>query len=63
MKLYACDKCKYLFESEEKVEQCPDCGKFEVRPATQSEIDEFIARQMEDDKWYVGGAWNERKSI
>ena len=26
--LYACDNCKYLFESDkENVVQCPDCGK------------------------------------
>ena len=28
MKLYACDNCKYLFESDkENVVHCPDCGK------------------------------------
>ena len=39
--IYTCEKCKYLFESETEVTQCPDCGKFAVRPAYQSEIKEY----------------------
>lgn len=45
--LYACDACKYLFESEKEDKQCPDCGKFAVRPAVQAEIDEYESRQTE----------------
>ena len=34
--IYVCDACKYLFASdEENVMDCPDCGKLQVRPATQ----------------------------
>lgn len=29
--VYACDACKYLFEAENEVDQCPDCGKHSVR--------------------------------
>lgn len=36
--LYACDKCRFLFESDEdNVVQCPDCGKMKVRAATEEE--------------------------
>lgn len=50
--LYACEQCKYLFESEDEVKQCPDCGKFAVRPATQTEIDEYNSRESD---WDDGG--------
>lgn len=50
MKLYACDKCRFLFESdEENVTQCPDCGKMKVREATEEEIKEFKSRVLEED--------------
>lgn len=26
MMLYACNHCKYLFESDDEVTQCPDCA-------------------------------------
>ena len=48
--LYACDACRFLFESdEEKIERCPDCGKKKVRPATKEEIKEFQDRVLEED--------------
>ena len=50
LKLYACDKCRFLFESdEENVIQCPDCGKMKVRAATEDEIKEFQSRVLEED--------------
>jgi len=50
MKLYACDACKFLFESEgENIIQCPDCGKKKVRAATTEEIKEFQNRVLEED--------------
>ena len=45
--IYACNKCRFLFESEKEPERCPDCGKFEIREATDEEIAEFEARQHE----------------
>ena len=48
MKTFTCENCKYIFEYEDDVKQCPDCGKFAVRPADQSEIDELNARKQED---------------
>ena len=50
MKLYACDNCKYLFESDkEYVVQCPDCGKKKVRLAKKEELKEFQDRVLEED--------------
>lgn len=45
--IFACDACHYLFEAIERPEQCPDCGKYKVRPASQEEIDEYIKRKDE----------------
>lgn len=38
---YTCKKCLYTFEAKYKPEQCPDCGKREVREATEKEIAEY----------------------
>ena len=44
--IYACDACKYLFASDKKnVADCPDCGKHQVRPATQEEMKEYDERR------------------
>lgn len=51
MKINVCDHCKFLFESESDSKQCPDCGKFQVRAATQPEIDEYNKRKEDDDVW------------
>lgn len=54
--IYACDACRYLFAfDEENVTDCPDCGKHQVRPATQEEIKEYDERKKEADEWYNGG--------
>ena len=50
--LYACENCSYLFESDEELEQCPDCGKFAVRAANDKEIEEFNYRVND---WDDGG--------
>lgn len=49
--LYACDQCLFLFEADQKMKQCPDCGKFTVREATQSETEEFGQRKNNQDDW------------
>lgn len=51
--LYACDSCRYLFESEKEIEQCPDCGKFSVRLAERREIEEYESR---------GDVWEDEES-
>ena len=48
-KLFACDACHYLFESSEDVIQCPDCGKYKVRPANQEETEEFASRRLDEN--------------
>lgn len=52
MMLYACNHCKYLFESDDEVTQCTYCGKLAVRPVTQTEIDEYNSREKD---WDDGG--------
>lgn len=51
MNLYACDNCFYLFEADREPEQCPDCGKFAVRIATQAEKEEYEQRKLREDNW------------
>ena len=41
--IYACDHCHFLFSRTSPVQQCPDCGKENIRPATPEEIQEFEA--------------------
>lgn len=45
--IYACDNCGFVFSSGEETEQCPDCGKYEVRPADEMEQKEFAIRMAE----------------
>jgi len=42
--IYACDNCRFLFSRAAEPEQCPDCGKYAVRPATREERLEYEAR-------------------
>lgn len=49
--IYACDKCRFVFESDVEDKQCPDCGKFAVRQANEFEIKDYIQYQSEKDKW------------
>lgn len=47
--IYACDACHFLFKRVGEPEQCPDCGKYSIRPATENEKIEFINRRPEDE--------------
>ena len=48
--IYTCSACMYTFQAESKPELCPDCGKAEVRPATDKERDEYLANKaLADD--------------
>jgi rRNA maturation endonuclease Nob1 len=50
--VFACDHCYYLFSASEQPEQCPDCGKFAVRPATEEETRELNARlEKRKEEW------------
>jgi len=46
-KVYTCDNCRFIFEGLGKVEQCPDCGKFRTRPATEQEQEEYWQHRIE----------------
>lgn len=48
--VYACDHCHFLFSRVSPIDQCPDCGKEEVRPATPEEIYEYENQKM-DNLW------------
>lgn len=47
--IYACDACHFLFKRVGEPEQCPDCGKYSIRPANEDEKIEFINRRPEDE--------------
>mgnify|MGYP001107631464 CR=1 FL=1 len=42
--IFACDKCRFIFSRAVEPEQCPDCGKYAVRPANESEKQEYEER-------------------
>lgn len=48
---FACDTCHYVFADDKQPEQCPDCGKFTVRPATKAEEQELIERSEKEQFW------------
>lgn len=45
--VFSCDNCGFIFSRSTETEQCPDCGKFAVRPATEDEQKEFEQRMVE----------------
>lgn len=45
--IFTCGNCGFIFSRSEDTEQCPDCGKYEVRPANEAEQREFSARMAE----------------
>ena len=45
--IFTCDNWGFIFSRSEETEQCPDCGKYEVRPANESEQEEFAERMAE----------------
>jgi len=45
--IFCCDNCHFLFSRAAQPEQCPDCGKYRVRPANEEERAEFEGR-LED---------------
>ena len=50
--IYACDACRFLFERTAEPKRCPDCGKFNVRPAAEDEITEYRNRRFENEEKY-----------
>lgn len=45
--ILTCDNCGFIFSRTEETDQCPDCGKYEVRPANEDEQKEFAGRMAE----------------
>ena len=45
--VFVCDYCHFLFSDTVQPEQCPECGKYQIRPASQEEQTDF-QRQLED---------------
>lgn len=48
--IFTCSACKYTFAHEGECEQCPDCGKYKVRLATDKEKADFNRYQQEFKK-------------
>ncbi len=42
--IYVCEHCHFLFSRVAEPEQCPDCGKYAVRPAAEEEQEEYKKR-------------------
>lgn len=51
--IYACNSCYYLFASEDVPEQCRDCGKDTVRPASPEEVQEFMSNRHTELQCYA----------
>lgn len=51
-----CTYCGYTFENTVIPDQCPDCGKFAVRIATEEEKNDYVRIRAEFaagmDNWY-----------
>lgn len=39
--VFVCESCHFLFSRAQQPEQCPDCGKYAIRPADMDEQAEF----------------------
>lgn len=52
MKYFTCKKCRYTFCTDVECERCPDCGKKDIRSATDGEIQEYFKfrEEFKDDK-------------
>lgn len=44
---YTCAACRYTFLTDNEAERCPDCGKLQVRAATQDEVEAYIRVRKE----------------
>ncbi len=51
--IYACDACRFLFKRVSEPGQCPDCGKYNIRPATKAEVEEFNSRSNNIEEIYA----------
>ena len=49
--IFVCDKCHFIFSRTTEPEQCPDCGKYAVRPADEAERLEYEKRLNGSQEW------------
>ncbi len=45
--IYTCNVCHFTFERIGEVDQCPDCGKKNIREANEGEKAEYLAYKEE----------------
>lgn len=48
--VYVCEKCKFVFERQGEVTNCPDCGSGHIRPADEAERQSYIAGKEQAKK-------------
>lgn len=48
--VYVCDNCHFTFERISEIEQCPDCGKINIRVAQEEEIKKYLQIKNERRK-------------
>ena len=44
--VYVCEKCKFVFERQGEVTNCPGCGSSHIRPADEEERRRYIAEKQ-----------------
>lgn len=49
--IYTCDACRYVFGAADGCNQCPDCGKRQVRLANEDERKEYLERKDNPENW------------
>ena len=48
--LYTCNHCLFTFNRTKNIETCPDCGKADIREATEKEKNEYKKNRAEFDE-------------
>ncbi|MDR2089802.1 MAG: hypothetical protein LBP73_10685 [Clostridiales Family XIII bacterium] len=54
--VYVCDSCRFVFERTGETDACPDCGKPDIREASEAERDEYRKGRADFGKGGHGGA-------
>jgi len=52
--IYTCDTCRFIFSRAGEPEQCPNCGKYAIRPADEDERREYAERLKESSEQKEG---------
>ena len=48
--IYTCNVCRFTFERVGETDQCPDCGKKNIREANETEKAEYLSYKEEQKK-------------